>query len=185
MNERGNITLVGLCSLFLLSSLLLFSLLKEQRSLERVDKRKKLLLCIMQLREQQEQYVKKMFWFNKSIQASYLATLVPQTREAATLALNGLKLAQQAYHWQVIIKASGSKNCPKTTKMQLFFNLPYAHQGQLKRGFDQQATIRAKSWRVLFPATAGSGMIVANYLAKFNPLPSLKVNEREYLRRRQ
>lgn len=156
INERGNITLMGLLFLFLASSLIGFYFLREHKAYQELAQDLKEQLCLKSMVKEKTIFIKRMETINISLKMAFTTQMVTVAipsfqifTASAEKIKKVLKAAQQALFVSEMKKSYEryQKGCPFSLSE---LKTPYKHKVLLTRGISGEAILRAKNWEEIW-----------------------------------
>lgn len=157
MNQKGEVTLLGVFIIFVLTGVFLLCALELQLSYKRLQQRSHLFLCVKEAKGELHLYLKFMGrtnWAIKNIQIARLVMLVIPGLQAASFNSDKIKkliifmqIAERASYLKTLASLK-RKSCPLDPRM---FITPFQLEGlDYRRDLTDRAILRSKQWNYLF-----------------------------------
>jgi len=150
LNNNGNITFLGILSTLIITTLFTITASSNYSKYKYLKANHQLHLCRKYIQTTISTYNKKMRLFNKSIKATYLLTLLPQSKLSARAVLPALKKTQDLYHFSNMKKILFNNYCRLPQQLMATTKLPYLTNSYLvlKRDKFHQAKKRNSKWEI-------------------------------------
>lgn len=188
-NEKGSITLIGILFTLILSSLLLFFVLKMKVELKEARYRKDSYLCFFYLNNQTKKYVEAMASFNLVLRALSIAIASGSGGPQAKMLFSATKNLRNGRHVYYVKELLANNYCKsKTESLSYLKNLPFLTSTPLalNTNVDGTTKIRKPQWTTtLFKSPVGIRLkkafcLKAHYRILGNFKPDLKIETVEH-----
>jgi hypothetical protein len=149
---KGNISLMAAILTALLSSMMLFYIIKMKTEYAEALYRKKSYLCSRYLNRETEKYIFEMAVFNWTLRAAFIAKSTILASAQSEIIWRGVTIARNIRHFNYVRKILKNKFCqfPETTSY--FYNSPYKTQGTftLETLIDETSILRSQKWTTTY-----------------------------------
>jgi hypothetical protein len=179
-NNKGNITLVALVGMLLLSSLAVIHVWRLQKHRRDIKNRNQVYLCFKYLGKTTKDHLEAMATLNLTIRTAFIGTLSPEpsTQTAMRTLWNTSKLAQELLHISYLKNLSRNDFCKSTQSLEYVMRYPFKRSGIiLSRLPDGTVPLKYKEWtvRIMSKTIVLQGRY--KMTSAFNPRHSLFTHE--------
>ena len=179
-NNKGNITLVALVGMLLLSSLAVVHVWRLQKHRKDILTRNQVYLCFEYLSKTTKDHLQAMAYWNITIRSAYIGTFSPEpsTQTAMKTLWNTSKAAQEILHIAYLKNLARNNYCKSTQGLEYAMKYPFKRSVLiLSRLPDGTVPLKHKEWSVRIMST--SIILQGKYkmTSAFNPHHSLSTLE--------